>query len=57
MTTEIVAERLTGRMCEKHPDSEIVEVLFRSDKLKNDWVLSICPICHEEAASRDDRSR
>lgn len=47
MTAEIVAERLTDRTCEKHPDTKIVEVLFRSDKLKNDWVLGICPVCAE----------
>lgn len=49
MTAEIIAERLTDRTCEKHPDSLLVEVLLRSDQLKNDWVLAICPVCHAES--------
>lgn len=51
MTASILAERLTDRMCTKHPDVPIVEVLFHSDKLKNVWVLSICPSCQNEAAA------
>jgi hypothetical protein len=49
----IVAQRLTDRKCEKHPDSLLVEVLIHSEKLQNDWVVAICPDCKREADEQE----
>ena len=51
MTLVVLAERQTDRLCEEH-GVPIVEVLVRSDQLKNDWVLGVCSQCQSEIAQR-----
>lgn len=52
MTLAILGERPTAQYCPDH-GSMIVEVLVRGTTLKHDWLLSICPDCHAEAAPSD----
>jgi hypothetical protein len=44
MTMQVLAQRELEERCETH-DRALVELLVRSDRLRYDWSVVVCPEC------------
>ena len=49
MALEIIKQTLTTDECQHHPGVRLYAIVVRSDQLKNDWMLRVCPRCSAEA--------